>query len=1094
MSTHNTQRLRTRLKKSFLWLGLFCLAAGSVWAQVATGTITGTVTDPSGAVIPNATLTITNPATAASRTVTSNAQGLFSVPALVAGTYQVKTEVSGFQTVQRDAQVNAGSDTTVNIQMTVGQSTQVVEVEAASSQINYDNAAFAGSVERQSIQDLPLNGRFFMQLATLEPGVTVYGGSTSARNTQVGVIMLGGASGAQGMFTLDGLSIMDVYDGTGTVINFSQEMVQEFQIATLNYDISNSFTGVGSVNIVSRSGSNDLHGSGFYFYRDHNMAAYPALKRSAFNPNPYFQRKNPGGWVSGPLIKDRLFYFFNYEITDQVQAISAQQDLAALQPLNAVISSPQTYHSLNVRLDYHLSDKTSFFVRYTHDGNISFGVNPSGGTGIGLSNWENNNNWSDQYALGVTTAISPTLVNDARLGLRGWVSKETLPTTSQCPAPCIGLGSFQATMLGSATFDVGNNSLGPNERFLHGFHAVDALSWQKGAHQLRFGAENDYQWYMFDWPFNVPGSLAVVAPSVVAATKGFPASSLAAIPTTVSTNQDLLNLPVFTLQPATFQGIGVGPSQTPGPYNYGPDSRNFKPHFFVSDSWKIRPNLTLNYGLGYQFQTGEFDGDMSKPAFLQPLAGVLGGLSPTVNQYDMFEPSVGFAWSPGKSGKWVIRGGAGAYYDTTSAYTKETENSLIGPVGNGHLSVTSGLFTNIFPDIMQQGPGGAFVPLPVGAAIPTQTITNMTLGQFEQIYNQQFPALSALLSPYPPITHGPYTLTDLDYVKVASRLIPHSFPMVHSYQTSLGFQRDLGHDMVLTVDWARRQFEHTLLSAPTTAGAIDLNHANEYINGVVSPVIPFCAASQLFKPGQECSTGALTILDPQGRTIYEAMLLKLSKRFSNHFQFLVSYALQNDNSDTGVYNLNNYMQSYGPVLARHNLNVSGLVQLKWGFELSLNSSIITKSPFNPIVAGIDLTGTGATSSGPLTGINGIGYNCFNAGCDQAQLAGAVAQWNSTLAGTKAPNGATIPQLRLPSSYDFGTSSITQDVRLTKTFTYKENYRLLLLADIFNAINHANLIGYSPVIGPAFGQPTARAAQTFLSGGPRAIQLGARFQF
>jgi hypothetical protein len=395
---------------------------------------------------------------------------------------------------------------------------------------------------------------------------------------------------------------------------------------------------------------------------------------------------------------------------------------------------------------------------------------------------------------------------------------------------------------------------------------------------------------------------------------------------------------------------------------------------------------------------------------------------------------------------------------------------------------------------MQQGPNGTFVPLPIGATLPVQTITTLTLGQFQQIYNQQFPALSALLSPYPPTKSGPYTLTDLDYVKVASRLIPHSFPMVHSYQTSLGFQHDFGHNMILTVDWARRQFTHTLLSGPTTSGAIDINHANAYINGVVSPAIPFCAPSQLFQPGQECSTGALTILDPQGRTIYEAMLVKLSKRMSNHFQFLASYALQNSNSDSTVLNLNNYMQSYGPVLARNNLNVSGLLQLKWGFELSLNSSIITKSPFNPVVSGVDLTGTGATASGPLIGLNGITYNCFNSGCDKSQLAAAVTQWNSTLAGTKAPNGATIPTLTLPSNYDFGTTTITQDVRVTKAFSYKERYRLLIFADIFNAINHANLTGYTTTIGPSFGQPTGRSAQSFLSGGPRAFQLGARFSF
>jgi hypothetical protein len=1080
------------LSKTLVVCGALLLAFSSTLSGQATGTITGTVTDSTGAVIPNAALTITNPTTAATRTVTANAQGLYSVPALAAGTYQVKAEVSGFQTVQRDAQVNAGSDTTVNIGMTVGQSNQVVSVDAASAQINYDNAALAGSVERQSIQELPLNGRFFMQLATLEPGVTVVAGATSARNTPVGVTMLGGASGAQGIFTLDGMSIMDMYDGTGTVMNFSQEMVQEFQIATLNYDISNSFSGVGSINIVSRSGGNDFHGSAFYFYRDHNMAAYPVLKRSTFLPNPFFQRKNPGFWVSGPLKKDRLFFFFNFEDTNQTQALSAQQDLASLQSLNAVFLSPQTYHSLNVRLDYHLSAKTSLFVRYTHDGNVSFGQNPSGGSGSGLSNWENNNNWSDQYALGATTTITPTLVNDFRTSLRGWISKETLPTAAQCPAPCIGLGSFQTIMLGSATFDFGNNSLGANERFLHGFHTVDQVSWQKGAHQLRFGAENDYQWFMFNWPYNAPGAEEVVSPSTAASTKGFPADALAAIPTTITTNQDVLNLPIFTLQPATFQGIGVGPGYTPGAYNFDKDSRDFKPHFYASDSWKIRPNLTLNYGLAYQFQTGEFNSDLSKPALLQPLAGAFGGLSPTKNQYDMFMPSFGFSWSPGKSGKWVIRGGAGSYFDTTSAYTKEVENSLIGPVGNSRFSVTSGVFTNIFPGIQQQGPNGTFVPLPVGAPIPTSVITTMTLGQFEQIYNQQFPALSALLSPPVPKS-GPFSLTALDYVKAGTRLLPQTFPMVHSYQTSLGFQRDLGHNMVLTVDWARRQFEHTLLSSPATGG-IDVNHFNEYVNGVQSPVMPVCTSSQLFVPSAVCSTGAISILDPQGRTLYEAMLLKLSKRFSNHFQFLVSYAFQNDNSNQTVLNYNNYMQSYGPVLARNNLNVSGMVQLKWGFELSLNSSIITKTPFNPVVAGIDLTGTGATASGPLIGLSGITYNCFNSGCDKSQLTSAVAQWNSTLAGTKAPNGATVPTLTLPSSYDFGTSTITQDVRVTKAFSYKEHYRLQLFADIFNAINHANLTGYTTTIGPSFGQPTGRSAQTFLSGGPRAFQLGARFSF
>ena len=129
-------------------------------------------------------------------------------------------------------------------------------------------------------------------------------------------------------------------DGGNTDLNFSQEMVEEFQITSLNFDLGTGITALGAVNIVSRSGGNDFHGSGFYFYRDHNMAAYPALKRSAQNPNPYFARKNPGFYISGPIKKDRAFFFFNFENTNQVQAVTFQPDLASIQPLANNYLSP----------------------------------------------------------------------------------------------------------------------------------------------------------------------------------------------------------------------------------------------------------------------------------------------------------------------------------------------------------------------------------------------------------------------------------------------------------------------------------------------------------------------------------------------------------------------------------------------------------------------------------------------------------------------------------------------------------------------------------------------------------------------------------
>ena len=406
----------------------------------------------------------------------------------------------------------------------------------------------------------------------------------------------------------------------------------------------------------------------------------------------------------------------------------------------------------------------------------------------------------------------------------------------------------------------------------------------------------------------------------------------------------------------------------------------------------------------------------------------------------------------------------------------------------------STLFTNTFPGIIQQGPGGTLVPLAVGAPLPIQTFTSLTLGQFLQIYNQQYPSLSARVNSAHPLTTGPYTYSNMDLVKAGTEFFAPGSPLSRSYQTSIGIQRDLGHDMVLTADWARRQVENANLNE------VDLNHYNEFINGVQTPVVPKCTASQFFVLGTQCSSGSFSTYTFQGRGVYEGLLVKLSKRLSKGVQFTASYALQNQNSET-VVNLNNYMQGYGPSLPRHNLNVSGIINLPWGFGLSFNSSIISATPVQPVTTNIDLSGTGATTSGPLPGTS---YRCYALGCGKSDLAAAVNAFNATYAGTKAPNGAVIPKYVLPPDYQFGDPTFAQDFRLTKTFTYKERYKLSVYSELFNAFNIANLTGYSANLdtlnaNPAkqtfsFGQPTQRAGQVFLSSGPRAAQFGARFSF
>ncbi len=1065
---------------------LIVLGGMRAQAQTATGVILGTVTDASGAVIPGASVTVTNKATGAARSLTANGQGLYSAPALLAGDYEVRAEAQGFLPLVRDAQVLAGSDTTVNMAVGVAGSTQAVTVEAATAQINYDSHTVAGSIERQNIQELPLNGRNFLQLASLEPGVSIVAGSTSTRNSPVTVSMLGGGTGT--LVTVDGFSIRETNSGSGTRLNLSQESVQEFQTSLVNFDVSTGITGVGAINIVTRSGGNDFHGSGFFYYRDNNMAAYPSLKRNPLSPNPYFARRDPGFYVSGPIIRDKLFFFFNYERQSQVQALTVQPDLASFAPLTGTFSSPATYKTENVRFDYRLSSKNTMFARYTHDGNNFFG--PAGGVPTEPSNWGNLFNWSDQAAVGVTTVVTPSVVNDVRLAYNYWRSNNPTATAAQCQSPCIGAG-LPSTAVFSSSLAVGNNNTTPQDRWIRDLDLVQTLSWQKGTHRFAFGASLDYLYTTTNTLHCIIGCLDVVPPEFAASLAGGAANVAQYFPNLlnakIASTADFLNLPVYNVPEALYGGFEVGPGTVPGPYHFDANKREISPRFYAQDVWKIRPHLTVNYGLAYEYQAGLFNSDMPKPAYLAPIFGAnnLGATQP--NKLN-FAPSFGFAWNIDKSGRTVIRGGGGMYWDFLPFFQRAAEAGVIGPIGNGYNNIAAGSFTNIFPNIYQFTSGTA-VPLPVGAPLPIQTLTTMTLGQMMQIYNQQYGAISAKVSPTPVQTSGPYTLTSLDILKAATGLYPASYPLMRSYQTSLGVQRDLGHNLILTADWARRQFENVQL------GTLDLNH----YNAVGGPVIPKCKTSQLFVAGQECSTGALSTYVDQGRSVYEGLLVKLRKQFSNHYQFTASYALQNLNS-VAVVNLNNYFQGYGPTLARHNLNVSGIVNLPWGFDLSVNNSFVSRNPLQPIVSGADLSGT-LGGSGPLPGNP---YGCYNEGCGQAQLATAIAAWNTNYAGTKSPYGATLSKLILPANYQLGDSTFDTDVRVTKSFSYKERYHLYVFGEFFNVFNIANLTGYSFTLNtvaanPAsqsfsFGQPTQRANQTFLSGGPRAIQIGGRFTF
>jgi hypothetical protein len=1054
-------------------------------AQAPVGTITGVVTDETGAVIPNANVLVKDKATDFERRLTTGVDGTFSFPSLPAGQYDIRVEAKGFRTLVREANVAVGATTTANMGLSVGQTTEVVNVEAASAQISYESNTIDGVITRQKIQGLPLNGRSFLNLASLEPGVSVGTGSTSQYNAQFNVSILGADSGRTN-YTVDGGNVRDSIESTGPGMNFSQEVVQEFQLSSVNFDLSTSITAVGSVNVVTRSGGNDFHGSGYFYFRDHNMSAYPALKRNSFNPDPFFVRRNPGFWVGGPIQKNKLFFFFNYEYQNQTSAISFQPNTASLAGLAAINTSPYRGKTLSARFDYRLNDKNNLFARYSHDGNVSVG--PTGGASL-PSNWVVNDNWSDQTVFGITTTLKPTLVNDFRFSYQYWQNRNLFPTNDLCGGACLGLEDIGGQIgVNGTNVTIGHTTNATQGRDLRKFQFNEGLTWQKGGHRFRVGFEIENAPGTGFWGYCDPFCSAAAPPELVRA--NVPAALLGVVfprlPTTVTTYADFLNLPYLG------SVIGVGDPSQPPPYNVGIAKRSVRYRIFGQDTWKITQRFTLNYGLAWNYDNNLFNHDLTKPKYLQVLYG--SDLSSTNNNASQFSPALGFAYALGKDNKTVIRGGAGIYYDSEYLFKRLQERAYIGPIGNGRVQVPGSALINTVPGALNISTGGT--PIPVGAPLPNGQLISITMAQFIAMYKAQIGGITAALAPK---NLEDLSVRNIEIGKTGTQLYRKDHPLIQAFHFNIGVQRQLAKDMVLTVDYARRVFNNTDL------GEVDLNRFNRFINGVRSPVIPQCTPAQAAVVGFNCSTGQITFWTPEGKTTYNGMLVKLDKRFSKRYQFTASYALTNQHGYNGIADLDHYNSSWGPQLARHSLTFSGIVDLPWGFQIGLISSHGSKGPLMPRVNNVDLTGDGTTSE-PLPGLS---FNCINRGCGKDELAAAVASWNSTYAGKCdariAPAACTaaatkIPALVLPSNYSFGRAFNSQDVRVTKTFAFRERYRFSVFAEMFNVLNYANLGGYSFNVDTvssnafSFGQPTTRAGQVFGSGGPRALQIGGRFQF
>ncbi len=328
------------------------------------------------------------------------------------------------------------------------------------------------------------------------------------------------------------------------------------------------------------------------------------------------------------------------------------------------------------------------------------------------------------------------------------------------------------------------------------------------------------------------------------------------------------------------------------------------------------------------------------------------------------------------------------------------------------------------------------------------------------------------------------SVRNIEVFKQGAGLMARDFTTPYSQHLNVGLQRELASDMVLSVDFAYKHHIHQNM------GNIDFNRWSS----VSGPVIRECAGLELLDLMAQCSTGPIGVQVSGGRSKYRGLLMSVDKRFSRGFQFLASYALSSATGLNGVVNSDDWFESYGPLPndRRHLLTVSGIVDLPWKLRFSFISTVSSRPPFTAQLFGLDLNGDG-TSNDVLPGTK---WNELNRGLNEAELMRIVDEFNRNLAGGRTPTGQLVPPVNLPAQLQFGDTLYSQDLRLSRTFSFTERYRLVVLGEVFNLFNVGNFSGFNfNLLEPqSFGQPTKRITQVFGSGGPRAFQLGARFNF
>jgi hypothetical protein len=651
-----------------------CSAAVPVMAQsqASTGQIAGIVTDTQGAAIARATVTASNKQTGLARSSTSNDDGLYAILLLPPGFYNVSAEASGFASTSiKDVEVSVGRTFDLKISMSASGVQEVVNVTAGAVQVQTTRSEADSVLNQKAIENLPINGRRFQDFVTLTP--------TAQVDPSRGQISLAGQRGINSNVNVDGVDYNNPFFGgirggerSNNAFTIPQESIKEFQVVASGYSAEFGRSTGGIVNAVTKSGNNNWHGSGFYSIRpkevsktnsffqavevDINsklLAGLPAVK---VTPAPTQQQF--GGSFGGPIKKDKLFFFAAYEqqrfrnnrqvffdpLSLITPAASTQEAFSYFTSLQTPFVQTNDAKALTGRIDYEVNSNHRFNVRYGYSKNNALNANSVGNalfpTTISALSSNGSELDSTNSVVGqFTSFFSNSVVNEFR---GQWVREER-------PRPA---NSIQ-TLLSTGVGNVGTVSfLGQNFQFDRRTQAADSLTLSKGNHTLKLGGEYNHIFISQLFGFNQEGTFGI--------------STSATSTTNVNTILDILSVGGTIAN--RFDSSAVTFSRQIG--NLMASYATNEVAFFGQDSWRVRPNLTLNYGLRWEGQYNPSPeatntGLIAKvQGFVFP-SGHLADPTQIADNAKQFGPRFGFAWDPWSDGKTVVRGYTGIYFART---------------------------------------------------------------------------------------------------------------------------------------------------------------------------------------------------------------------------------------------------------------------------------------------------------------------------------------------------------------------------------------------------------------------------------------------